>query len=116
MAFRRLNTGEILEELDRDSSRDDSSDEEGDDRPERLVHPTDGLFAPGQEDVPVLVDDYDDVQNLQDALDEEPSLNGKPDRTKTVRSFEDAKNREHYNPIRNPRDDVTLTRGCGTFF
>ena len=42
-----------------------------------MVYPSDGLFAPGQEDVPVLVDDYDDVQNdvnkdvLQDALDDQ---------------------------------------------
>ena len=60
----------------------------------------DGLFAPGQEEV--LVDDYDDVQNdvqnyvqnLQDALDEEPRQNGRPDRTRTIRSFQDAKNRD----------------------
>ena len=120
MAGKKLSTEQILEALDRDSSSDDSSDEEGDDRPERLVHPTDGLFAPGQEDVPVLVDDYDDVQNdvqnnvqndvqndvqnLQDALDEEPRPNGRPDRSRNIKSFEDAKNREHYNLINNPRN------------
>ena len=82
-----MNTDKVLEEHDRDSSSDDSSDEKGDDIPERLVHPTVGLFAPGQEDVPVLVDDYDnvqndvqnDVQNFQDALYEEPRPNGRPD-------------------------------------
>ena len=50
MAGRRLNI-DVLEELECDSSRDDSSDEEGDDRPKGLIHATGG-----QEDVPVLKD------------------------------------------------------------
>ena len=118
MAGRSLRNDEIAELLDQplpdSDSDDDSSDEEGDVGPDRLVSPTDGLFAPGQEDVPVLVDDYDDVpddvpndvQNLQDALDEEPRPNGRPQHTRHIRSFEDAKNREHYDLIRNPRNVV----------
>ena len=115
MAGRSLRNDEIAELLDQplpdSDSDDDSSDEEGGVGPDRLVNPTDGLFAPGQEDVPVLVDDYDDVpddvpndiQNLQDALDEEPRPNGRPQHTRNIRSFEDAKNREHYNLMHNPR-------------
>ena len=94
MAGRSLRNDEIAELLDQplpDSDSDDySSDEEGDVGPDRLVNATDGLFAPGQEDVPVLVDvqndAHKDVQNLQDALDDQMADQIEPEQSDHLRT------------------------------